>query len=195
MLFRTLLRNALVSTGALLLSGHVIAHSHDAIPVGGQNAVFNHVTAPGVSAPAELTDVEWLAGAWTRDQPGERLDEHWSPPAANSMVGHFRWVSSGQLRLTELLTITEEDGEVIFRLRHFSARMRPWEAQDDPFTYRLSDRSDSHAVFRSTEIRPGRPHRFIYRTLPGDSLLVRLEGDSAGRPTTQEYRFGKSATP
>ncbi|HUF65795.1 MAG TPA: DUF6265 family protein [Gemmatimonadaceae bacterium] len=190
MRFRAMSRNALMSAGALLLSGHIIADPKDAIPAGEQHPALNDV-----AAPAELTDLEWLAGAWTLEQPGERLDEHWSPPAANSMVGHFRWISSGQLRLTELLTITEEAGEVVFRLRHFSARMRPWEAQDDPFTYRLSGRSHSHAVFSSTEVRTGRPHRFIYRALPGDSLLVRLEGDSAGRPTIQEYRFGKSTAP
>jgi hypothetical protein len=61
-----------------------------------------------------------MAGGWVLHRAGEYLDERWSPPTGNSMVGHFRWVRGGALWMTELLTITEEEGDVTFRLRHFS---------------------------------------------------------------------------
>jgi hypothetical protein len=89
-----------------------------------------------------------------------------------------------------LLAITEEEGEVIFRLRHFSDRMRPWEDTDDGFVYRLTEREPGRLAFTTAEPRPGRPDRFIYEALPGDSLLVRLEGERQGEPAVQEFRYG-----
>lgn len=139
----------------------------------------------------EMADLDWLAGAWVSDRPGERLEEWWSPPVGNSMVGHFRWIRSGDLWITELLSITKEAGEVVFRLRHFSAEMRPWEAPGDGFVYRLTNHAPGRASFTIAEPRAGRPTRFTYEALPGDSLLVRLEGEEGGGPTTQDFRYGR----
>lgn len=142
-----------------------------------------------------LADLAWIAGAWHLERPDGYLDERWSPPVGNSMVGHFRWVRGDALWITELLTITEEEGEVIFRLRHFSDRMRPWEDPDDAFVYRLADRAPGRLVFTIAEPRAGRPDRVIYEALPGDSLLVRLEGERQGEAVVQEFRYGPAGMP
>lgn len=146
--------------------------------------------ADGQAAPA-IADLDWLSGAWVLERTGERLEEWWSTPVGNSMVGHFRWIRDGDLWITEMVSITEEPGEVVFRLRHFSADMRAWEAADDAFTYRLTDRATGRMVFTIVEPRAGRPSRFIYESLPGDSLLVRLEGEEDGRPSTQDFRYAR----
>lgn len=140
---------------------------------------------------ASVADLDWLAGPWVLERDGSLLEEWWSAPAGNSMVGHFRWIRGGDLWLTELLSLTDETHAVVFRLRHFSAEMRPWESDDDPLTYHLTDRTDRRAVFTIVEPRAGRPHRFIYEALPGDSLLVRLEGEEDGRPSIQVFRYGR----
>ncbi|MFW6078243.1 MAG: DUF6265 family protein [Gemmatimonadota bacterium] len=140
---------------------------------------------------ATLADLAWLAGGWLLERPGERLEEWWSGPSGDSMVGHFRWIRDGELWITELVTITEEAGEIVFRLRHFSDEMTPWEAEDDAFVYRLTDQADRRATFSIIEPRTGRPHRFIFAALSGDSLLVRLEGEEDGRPSAQEFRYGR----
>jgi hypothetical protein len=142
------------------------------------------------SVRSSLADLAWLAGSWRLEGPGQFLEERWSPPVGNAMVGHFRWVRGDALWMTELLTIAEEEGEVIFRLRHFSDRMRPWEDPDDPFVYRLTEREPGRVAFTIAEPRPGRPDRFIYEALPDDSLLVRLEGERQGEPIVQEFRYG-----
>jgi hypothetical protein len=142
--------------------------------------------------PSPLADMEWLSGAWSQDRGGDRLEEWWSAPVGNSMVGTFRWVRGGELWLTEQLSIKQEAGEVVFRLRHFSAEMAPWEAADDAFTYRLTSRAPGRVAFTILEPRSGRPDRFVFESLSGDSLLVRLEGEEDGRPTVQEFRFARS---
>lgn len=155
------------------------------------------VLAPARPAMAQaaptIADLDWLAGAWALERDGDCLEEWWSAPVGNSMVGHFRWIRDGKLWMTELLSITEQSGEVVFRLRHFSAEMRPWEAEDDGLVYRLTD-SDSaagRAAFTNLEPRAGRPTRFIFQALGGDSLLVRLQGEEDGRATTQDFRYGR----
>lgn len=141
--------------------------------------------------PPRLAELSWLAGQWMAESAEQRLEEWWSAPVQNSMVGHFRWIRGEQLWITELLSITEEEGEVLFRLRHFSASMHAWEEQDDPFVYRMSDHGEGRVEFTIAEPRPGRPIRFIYQALPGDSLLVRIEGEEDGRPTTQDFRYAR----
>lgn len=91
---------------------------------------------PPLDAQADpaVAGLEWLAGAWVLERTGERLEESWSAPVGSSMVGHFRWIRSGELWITELLSITAEAGGVVFRLRHFGPGMEPWEAADDPFS-------------------------------------------------------------
>lgn len=142
--------------------------------------------------PSRLPTLEWLSGAWVSDRGSERLEEWWSAPVGNSMVGHFRWIRGGNLWITELVSITEDGGELYFRLRHFSADMTPWEARDDGFLYRLTESARGRVAFAIVEPRAGRPSRFIFESLPGDSLLVRLEGEHEGRATTQEYRYGRT---
>lgn len=148
----------------------------------------------GVAAAAATVGIEeldWLAGAWVNEGSGARLEEWWSAPVGNSMVGHFRWIRGGELWITELLSITEEEGGVLFRLRHFSADMTPWEAEDDAFVYRLTDRAAGRAAFAALDPRAGRPLRFIFQALPADSLIVRIEAEEDGRPTAQEFRYGR----
>lgn len=147
--------------------------------------------AARAQAGADVDELAWLAGSWALEQNGSRLEEVWSAPSGNSMGGHFRWIRGGELWMTELLSITEEPGGVVFRLRHFSAEMTSWEEKDDPLTYRLTERAERRATFTRTEPRTGRPTRFVFAALAGDSLLVRLEAEEEGQPSAQEFRYGR----
>jgi hypothetical protein len=147
---------------------------------------------PGNDRPAALSDIPWIAGSWLLEREGERLEEYWGPPLGDSMVGHFRWIRDGALWITELLSITEEDDTLVFRLRHFSSRMRSWESPEDPFEYRLTKLGEGRATFSMVEPRAGRPHRFIFERAGEVGLTVRIEGEEAGRSTSDEFRYQRS---
>jgi hypothetical protein len=149
---------------------------------------------PAAAQEGALAELSWMAGRWVSESSDQRLEEWWSSPVGNSMVGHFRWIRGGRLWITEILSITEAEGEVRFRLRHFDASMHAWEERDDPFIYRMSDRGDGRVEFTIVEPRADRPTRFLFQALPGDSLLVRLEGEEDGRPTTQDFRYGRGGS-
>ena len=128
------------------------------------------------TASAALSRFQWLTGTWRANQGDDVLEEIWSAPHANSMMGIFRWVKGGKTWMNELMTITATDGAVVFRLRHFSAAMVPWEDRDAAFEYPLLSEGPTKAVFENE--KRDSPRRFVYER-DHDSLTIRLEGDSS----------------
>ena len=103
------------------------------------------------------------------------------------MLGMWRFVKDGQLKLYELLALTQEEGGPVLRLRHFNPRMVGWEEKDAPLAMPLIHRRGQEAVFEG----PGSPGtkglvRLTYRR-EGDDLTVTL--DKEGR--SQHFRMRK----
>ncbi|MGH7244583.1 MAG: DUF6265 family protein [Phycisphaerales bacterium] len=116
------------------------------------NATSTPSSAPfGTSAgattgiPAKLAEAEFLAGRW-QGVMGENKDsfveETWSAPNGRNTIGMFRWNKpDGTSSVQELLTITEEDGTLLLRLRHQSAAGVAWEERDKPLVFALAEKS------------------------------------------------------
>jgi hypothetical protein len=143
--------------------------------------------------PATLSDVGWIAGHWADDSDGDLSEEIWAAPAGDSMIGMWRYVAKGRIRIAELLTITEEKGGVVFRLRHFDPRMVAREEKDKPLALALIAHKDGEAVFEG----PGQPSgtvRLTYRQPSADVLRVTLDKEG----TSQTFAFrrkGGNRTP
>ena len=89
------------------------------------------VGAPAERAPT-IDDFAPLAGHWRTEAQGRVYEEIWLPPSNGQMTGALRsFNAEGELLLLELLTITEIEGGVEYRLRHFDAEMAPWESETD----------------------------------------------------------------
>jgi predicted enzyme related to lactoylglutathione lyase len=127
----------------------------------------------------------WLAGTWRLEEGDALLEESWSAPAGDSLVGAFRWQRGGTTTLYELMTIEAEDGELVFRLHHFSRGMRLWEreAREGPLAYPAVRIGSNEAVFERADRDD--PRRFVYRRL-GDELTIRLEGEAG---VVDEFRL------
>lgn len=68
---------------------------------------------------ATLADVAWLVGHWAGEGPFGWNDEVWAPAAGDALAGVYRILDGDRVALYELLTITEENGTLVFRLKHF----------------------------------------------------------------------------
>lgn len=79
--------------------------------------------------PTTVADLAWLSGTWVTAQEGVYLEETWSTPEADSLVGMFRWVQGGTTGMYELMSIEQEDAGPVFRLRHFNRGLSPWESE------------------------------------------------------------------
>lgn len=87
---------------------------------------------------ASIEDVSWVAGHWTGQALGGIAEEVWSPPLGNGMMGMFKLVKGGEVAFYELLTIVEENGSLVLKLKHFDADLAGWEERASPWTSRSS---------------------------------------------------------
>ncbi|MCC6321205.1 MAG: hypothetical protein IT438_07195 [Phycisphaerales bacterium] len=133
--------------------------------------------APKAPAAPKFTiaDAGFLAGTWRGEKNGGVVEEMWSEPQGNNILGTFRWLKKdGKPVMFEMLAITEEDGAVRLRLRHYSARLGAKEDKDNPLTLILSQfnatDSDRRAVF--TAERDAHDLKEVVYDRKGDSLAV-----------------------
>ncbi len=143
--------------------------------------------SPTERAPA-LSQFDWLAGTWRAEDNDAQLEETWSEPHGDQMLGMFRWSRGGKVWLNELMSITvESDGKLVFRLRHFDRAMVPWEEKQDAFYYPLARFSGDEFIFEN----PARdkPRRFIYRRTAQDELLIRIEGPDSSSGESLEHKL------
>lgn len=90
-----------------------------------------------VSPKADLTMLTWLAGHWRGQALGGDVEEVWAPPLAGSMMGAFKLVVDGKVKFYELETITEENGTLILRLKHFGPLLKGWEEKEESVDFPL----------------------------------------------------------
>ncbi len=148
-------------------------------------------SAAGTADPvAALQSLAWIEGTWRASHGSDELEEVWSAPAADSMMGMFRWTRGGKVWMFELMNITVEGERLVFRLRHFNRDFVPWETKESAFVYPMSRITADEVAFENPE--RDAPRRFVYRRGGTDELVIRLEGpDASGAP--DEFRLKRSA--
>lgn len=134
---------------------------------------------------ATLADVAFMAGHWL-DESDDRLSEEvWTEPSGDSMLGMWRYVSRGQARVLELLTLKDEGGLVVLRLRHFDGRLVAREDKATPVELRLVAREPNVASFEGPEVGGTGRVRLTYRRTGPDTLVSVLEKDGK----SEEFPF------
>ncbi|MBL8877188.1 MAG: hypothetical protein JNM86_15450 [Phycisphaerae bacterium] len=133
--------------------------------------------AAPTGVPAVVTEAEFLAGRWQGAMGKNKdsfVEETWSAPHGRNVIGMFRWNKpDGTSTVQELLTITEEQGTLLLRLRHQSASGVAWEEKDKPQVYALAEKTPT--LLRFDALRDtGDVARCRY-TLKDGKLLVDVE--------------------
>jgi|SoiMethySBSTD1v2_1073268.scaffolds.fasta_scaffold42847_2 hypothetical protein len=144
------------------------------------------------SAPAPsravLSDLTWMAGRWVDDSGGNLSEEIWSAPSGDSMMGMWRYVSGGEARIFELLTVSVEPTGIVMRLRHFDPELAAREDKATPVTLALVGWKPREAAFEGPAVGAPGIVRLTYRRPSEDTLTSTLEKD--GR--TQEFTFRRA---
>jgi len=126
-------------------------------------------------AAVKLTDLSWIAGHWVDETEGKLSEEVWTTPAGDSMLGMWRYVSGGKLRISELLSIQQGDAGLVFRLRHFDPPLVGREDKERAVELRLVRFLGQEASFEGAEYDGKGRVRLTYRALGRDGLRVTLE--------------------
>ncbi len=114
--------------------------------------------APGQSsAPATIADMAWLAGHWKGDGLGGRSEEIWSPPDNGVMMGMYRHIKDDKPVFYELITLVEERGSLVLRLKHFNPDLSGWEEKGESVSFRFVAKRDGFIHFDGMAFKPEGP--------------------------------------
>lgn len=140
----------------------------------------------GERPPASIAAMTWLAGTWTGAGLGGENEEVWSEPRHGVMMGMYRMLKDGKPVFYELLTLSEVEGSLEIRLKHFDAKLRGWEEKE----------AEAAVVFPFIAQRDGRIYFDGITFEPkGDALTVYLAIEDRKKGTVREEVFNYKKRP
>jgi hypothetical protein len=140
---------------------------------------------PQSAKSASIHNLAWMQGAWHGTFGDDSIEEHWSAAAASTMMGMFRWIRAGSVRFFELMTIDEEAGALVMRIKHFDSGLKGWEDKDECVTLDLVQLEGGGAVWSKRGDETG---RWLLYERTGDHMHAWFE--TSGQPAPpMEKRF------
>ncbi len=139
------------------------------------------VIASAVAAePAPILEkLAFLEGHW-RGGDAFVFEETWSAAEAGVMTGMARGVSGGKLAVLEYIVVSEEEGGVIMRFKHYNRDFSTWE-KEGPVSLALTSAGDRDVTFTadppSETVKSVRYWMPDAETLQADVALVEESGD------------------
>lgn len=103
-------------------------------------------------AGVTVEDFAWMAGHWKGEALGGIVEDIWAPPRGGAMVGLFRLTTDKGIGFYEIITIGEQDGVFMMRLKHFTAELHGWETKDETVDFILSDKGENIWYFKALTI-------------------------------------------
>jgi Domain of unknown function (DUF6265) len=145
----------------------------------GQSKFTNTLTFSDSLAPlkADLNSVRWIEGHWKGEAFGGITEEIWSPPLGGSMMCAFKLVVDGKVKFYELVTISEENGTLMLRLKHFHSSLKGWEDKDKTIDFRLVKITDNRLYF----------DEFTFERVDANLMNIYVVIESGGR--REEVKF------
>ncbi|HUM00781.1 MAG TPA: DUF6265 family protein [Thermoanaerobaculia bacterium] len=134
-----------------------------------------------------LKDLGFLAGHWVDSSERHLSEEVWSQSSGDSMVGMWRYMSEGKTKVIELLSIRDEAGGPVLRIRHFDADLVAREDKGAPVALPLVERSERYARF-SGPAAGGKGAVTVSYQRDRDGLKATVTKDGS----SEEFRFRQS---
>ena len=95
----------------------------------------------------KIEQLQFLTGFWEGEGLGGIVQEQWSTPEANSMIGSFRMIEDGMNNFFELLLLEETENGIIYKVKHFSNSFEAWEDKSEFASFQLLKISEDSAYF------------------------------------------------
>ena len=135
-----------------------------------------------VTATIGLDALAWLGGSWIIDDGKQRVEEFWSAPADDSMIGMSRTLRDGKTQSFEFMRIAARPDGVFFIAQ---PRGKP------PVEFVLQSWDGAQAVF----VNPGNGDhlkRIVYRRNADGTLTARVEGDHDGAAFVEDFPYRRA---
>ena len=126
---------------------------------------------------ARVEQVAWLTGCWELTSPQRVVQEQWTKPAGQTMLGVGRTIRDGKTIEHEFVVINVRDGRLAYEA-HPSGQA--------PATFLSKQLTATSVVFENPD--HDFPQRVGYERR-GDSLLAWIEGSQNGRTRRVEFPY------
>ena len=138
-----------------------------------------HAAATIVEPATVISDLAWIAGDWQTAAGGKaQIEEHWTAPSVDSMIGMGRTIAGGKTVEFEYLRI-EQRADQIYYVASPKGRC--------PGTdFKLTRLAGQEATFENPE--HDFPKRIIYRKNSDGSLTASIDGGPGTKSITFAYR-------
>ena len=131
------------------------------------------------SADTRLAALSWLAGSWRIVNGESRVEETWTQPSADSMLGMSRTLHGGETKAFEFMRIVQRTDGVFYVAQ---PRGRP------PMEFPLQSWDGTTAVFINSGAAD-HLRRILYRRNDDGSMTARVEGADGGKDFAQDYAY------
>jgi Domain of unknown function (DUF6265) len=133
----------------------------------------------GSAQGPDLKMFGWLAGTWEMTAGQRVVEEHWTTPTANRMIGMSRTVSGDRTAEFEFLRI-EKRGDDLFYVPQPNGR--------PPVAFKLTSSTDGRFIFENNTAED-HVKKIEYRREGDDGLYARVDGAQDGKPFALEFRY------
>jgi len=99
------------------------------------------------SQKPNIEAVSWLAGSWSGEAFGGTAEEIWSQPIGGTMMGMFRLVEKGKVTFSEFEEIVEQEGLLIFKVKHFTSAFVGWEEKEKSVDFKFLSSTENEIHF------------------------------------------------
>jgi hypothetical protein len=125
-----------------------------------------------------VADLAWISGAWVLESGPRRIEEHWTAPASNAILGMSRTLRGSRMVAFEFLRIVERPDGI-----YYVAQPGGRPATD----FKLTRFDGSTAVFENPQ--HDFPKRILYTRNPDGSLTARTDAGEGVAENAQEFHF------
>jgi hypothetical protein len=147
--------------------------------------------SPMAKAPSlQVADLAWLEGRWVGAMGDAAIEEHWSAPEGNVILGMFRLTrpleeggdpAAPRLGFSELWHVEPGPAGPRLLLRHFSPGLVGWEDEDSPLVFEPVA-SGPRTITWETQ-KPEGTVRLTYESPDPDILIAKLHEPDGTTPT------------
>ncbi len=180
-------RLAVVAFGVLCVGG--LAWVQPAAPKPAVKAPPT-TTAPAATPAATPTSgtreavkrLAFLKGTWSGTMEGDPVEETWSAPSGDMMIGMFYWQHEGKTTMSEMLSVKAEGDDAVLRLRHFDSKFDPWKGECDGVAGLKATTVESSRVVFTNQTEVGGLASCEYDCTSADTLKVTVSFKDGKRP-------------
>lgn len=120
-----------------------------------------------------INKLDWLEGSWVTEKWGGVMEEYWSAPSGNTIIGMYRFTVNDTVNFTEHFMIIEEEGNLILKLKHFDKNFHGWEEKNKYVEFPFIEMKNNYVKFDG----------IVYELVNKDTLkaYVNLDRESEGK--------------